>query len=256
MENRVLIAYNTIALREVKRVLRIWVQTLLPPTISMFLYFVIFGNLIGARIGDMGGYAYIDYITPGIIIMSVINNSFSNVVSSFFGAKFQRHIEELLIAPIPSSVILLGFVTGGVVRALLVAAIVTGVAALFTDLRVHDWAMLILVVLLTATAFAIGGMINGIFSKKFDDVSVIPTFVLTPLTYLGGVFYTIDLLPEFWRNVSALNPILYMVSAFRYSMLGTSDIPVIHALGMLVLFVVVLFFLALYLLDKGIGIKK
>lgn len=256
MSNGALVAYNTIACKEIKRVIRIWVQTLLPPAIGMFLYFVIFGNLIGSRIGNMGEYSYIDYITPGIIIMSVINNSFGNVVSSFFGAKFQCHIEELLVAPVPNSVILLGFVSGGVARAMLVAMIVTATAAFFTDLHVHNWLLLILVLFLTAVAFSIAGLINGIFSKKFDDVSIIPTFILTPLTYLGGVFYTIDLLPEFWRNVSTLNPMLYMVSAFRYSMLGTSDIPVVHAMGLLILFVIILFITAIQLLNRGVGIKK
>ena len=255
MNNPTWIAYVTIVGKEAKRVLRIWPQTLLPPAVSMFLYFVIFGRLIGSRIGTMEGYAYIDYITPGILIMAVINNAFGNVVSSFFSAKFQRQIEELLVAPVPNSVILCGFITGGILRALLVAAIVALVAALFTDLPVHSWPMLLAVLLSTALAFSIAGFINGIFSRRFDDVSIIPTFVLTPLTYLGGVFYSVDMLPEFWRSASALNPILYMVDAFRYSMLGISDIPIYYAVSLLAVFDIILFFFAVHLLDKGVGLK-
>ena len=250
------VALETIILKEIRRFTRIWIQTLLPPTISMTLYFVIFGNLIGPRIGDMGGFNYIEYIAPGIIVMAVINNSYANVVSSFFSAKFQRHIEELLVAPIPSWITILGFVTGGVVRGLLVGFIVTVVALFFNGFNVHSPLILVGVILMTSILFSLGGFINAIFATKFDDISIVPTFVLTPLIYLGGVFYTIDLLPEFWRNVSVFNPILYMVNGFRYGMLGISDVPITSAFLIISLFIVILATVNWILLERGIGIKN
>ena len=250
-----LIAFNTIVIKEVTRFTRIWVQTILPPAISMTLYFVIFGSLIGPRIGTMNGFSYIDYIAPGIIMMSIINSAYANVVSSFFGAKFQRHIEEMLVAPIPNIVILAGFITGGVVRGFLVGVIVTIVALFFTELSLHSLPITIAVVFMTSIVFSLAGLINAIFAKKFDDISIIPTFVLTPLIYLGGVFYSIDMLPEFWQTVSAFNPILYMVNAFRYGMLGESDISITNAFLILTIFAIALFTISLHLLNKGIGVK-
>ena len=250
------VAYQTMVVKEVSRFTRIWIQTLLPPAISMTLYFVIFGNLIGPRIGEMGGFTYMQYIAPGIIMMSIINNAYSNVVSSFFGAKFQKHIEEMLVSPIPNYLILAGYITGGVTRGLLVGFIVSIVALFFTDLHVYSYTLMISVVLLTSILFSLGGMINGIFAKKFDDISIIPTFILTPLTYLGGIFYSIDLLPGIWQKVSLFNPILYMINAFRYGMLGVSDINVTYALGMIGVFVVAMSAFCLYLLNKGIGLKS
>lgn len=249
------IPFSTIVIKEVSRFTRIWVQTILPPAISMTLYFVIFGSLIGPKIGTMNGFDYIDYIAPGIIMMSVINNAYANVVSSFFGAKFQRHIEEMLVAPIPVFVILAGYITGGVVRGFLVGIVVTIVALFFTDLHLHSFPITIAVVLMTSIVFSLGGLINAIFAKKFDDISIIPTFVLTPLIYLGGVFYSIDMLPEFWQKVSVLNPILYMVNAFRFGMLGESDISITHAFIMLIIFTITLLVICLQLLNKGVGIK-
>jgi ABC-2 type transport system permease protein len=251
----IFIAFYTIVRKEISRFTRIWVQTILPPAISMTLYFVIFGSLIGSRIGTMNGFSYIDFIAPGIIMMSIINNSYANVVSSFFGAKFQHHIEEMLVAPIPNIVILAGFVTGGIARGFLVGAVVTIVALFFTDLKIHSFPVTIAVVFMTAIVFSLAGLINAIFAKKFDDISIIPTFVLTPLIYLGGVFYSIDLLPELWQTISAFNPILYMVNAFRFGMLGESDINISSAFLILFVFTGVLFSIALYLLNKGVGIK-
>lgn len=249
------IAYQTMVVKEVGRFMRIWIQTLVPPAISMTLYFVIFGNLIGSRIGEMGGFTYMQYIAPGIIMMSIINNAYSNVVSSFFGAKFQKHIEEMLVSPIPNYLILAGYITGGVTRGLLVGLIVSIVALFFTELQVYSYPIMFGVVLFTSILFSLGGMINGIFAKKFDDISIIPTFILTPLTYLGGVFYSIDLLPEFWQKVSLFNPILYMVNAFRYGMLGVSDINVGYAFSIICLFTVALSIFCLFLLNRGTGIK-
>jgi len=251
-----LTAFRTIVIKEVSRFTRIWVQTILPPAVSMTLYFVIFGNLIGPRIGQMDGFSYIQYIAPGIIMMSIINSSYANVVSSFFGAKFQRYIEEMLVAPIPNIIILSGYITGGVARGMMVGLVVTLVALFFTELHIEHPLIVITVVLLTSTLFSLAGFINGIFARKFDDIAIIPSFVLTPLIYLGGVFYSINLLPEFWQTVSKLNPIFYMVNAFRYGMLGVSDINIQSALAIISIFTVALFSLCLYLLNKGVGIKS
>ncbi|MGB0734155.1 MAG: ABC transporter permease, partial [Pontibacterium sp.] len=234
-------AFMTIVIKEVRRFTRIWAQTLLPPAITMTLYFIIFGNLIGERIGDMGGFGYMEFIVPGLIMMSVITNSYGNVVSSFYSTKFQRNIEELLVSPIPAWVILCGYVTGGVARGLGVGIIVTALSLFFTDLQLHHFGATVVIVLLTSVLFSLGGFINAVFANSFDDISIIPTFVLTPLTYLGGVFYSISLLPEFWQGVSMLNPILYMVNTFRYGILGVSDVNVAVALSMIGLFTVVLY---------------
>ena len=252
---RYFIAYQTIVIKEVSRFLRIWIQTILPPAITMALYFVIFGNLIGPRIGEMGGFSYMQYIAPGIIMMSVITNSYANVVSSFFGSKFQKHIEEMLVAPIPSIIILSGYITGGVTRGLIVGLVVTTVALFFTDLHISSLPVTVSTVFLTSVLFSLGGFLNGIFARNFDDTSIIPTFVLTPLTYLGGIFYSIELLPEFWRMVSLGNPVLYMVNAFRYGILGVSDIPIGIAFIVTGLLVITLGAFSLVLLSKGVGIK-
>ena len=250
-----LTAFNTIVIKEVGRFLRIWVQTILPPAISMTLYFVIFGNLIGPRIGQMSGFTYVEYIAPGLIMMSIINNSYANVVSSFFGAKFQRHIEEMLVAPIPNFIILGGYITGGIARGTIVGIVVTVVALFFTKLHITHYMIVVSIVIMTSILFSLGGLINGIFAKKFDDISIVPTFILTPLIYLGGVFYSINLLPEFWQSVSRFNPILYMVNAFRYGLLGISDINIVTAFLIIAVFIVILFCFSLYLLNTGKGIK-
>lgn len=250
------IALQAIVRKECTRFLRIWIQTLVPPCITMTLYFVIFGNLIGSRVGEMGGFSYMAYIVPGLIMMSVITNSYSNVASSFFSAKFQRNIEELLVAPVPNWVIVTGYVAGGVLRGLIVGAIVTVVALFFTQLHIHNPLIIVATVLLTSILFSLGGLLNALFAKSFDDVSIIPTFVLTPLTYLGGVFYSISLLPEFWQWVSKINPIVYMVNAFRYGFLGVSDINVGTAMLVLVVMIGLLFRWVMHLMHKGTGIRN
>lgn len=249
-------AFVTLVVKEVRRFGRIWVQTLLPPAITMTLYFVIFGNLIGSRIGQMGGFDYMEYIVPGLIMMSVITSSYGNVVSSFFGTKFQRNIEELLVAPVPNFIILAGYVTGGVTRGLLVGLIVTLLSLFFTDLTVQHPLITISIVLLTAIVFSLGGFINAVYANTFDDIAIVPTFILTPLTYLGGVFYSISLLPELWQWVSKLNPILYMVNTFRYGILGVSDIDVAFAYAMIIGFILVLGSLSMHLLNTGRGIRS
>lgn len=251
----IFIAFQTILIKEVRRFTRIWLQTLVPPAITIGLYFLIFGNLIGRRIGDMGGYNYIDFIVPGLIMMAVIQNAYANVSSSFFSNKFQRCVEEILVSPVPNYVILLGFVAGGMARGLMVGLIVTIMSFIFTDLHIEHVGLTLLVVLLTAMVFALAGFINALFANTFDDISIIPTFVLTPLIYLGGVFYSVELLPEFGQWISALNPVLYMINTFRYGILGTSDVNVWWALAMLFLFSGILFATAIVLLRRGTGLR-
>ncbi len=250
-----LVAFKTILGKEIRRFLRIWQQTILPPAITMSLYLVIFGNLIGARVGEMGGFPYMDFIAPGVIMMAVITNSYSNVVSSFFGARHQRYVEEMLISPTPHAVILLGYIGGGVARGLAVGLVVTTVAMLLADLRLHNLLVTAFVVFLTSVLFSLAGFINAIYARNFDDIAIVPTFVLTPLMYLGGVFYSIRLLPEPWQTLSHFNPILYMVNGFRYGILGVSDIPVFGALAMITVFVVALFLFSMRLLNRGVGIR-
>ncbi len=250
------VAFETIVIKEITRFTRIWTQTLLPPGITTALYFLIFGNLIGPRIGEMDGFLYMDFIVPGLILMAVITNSYANVSSSFFSAKFQRFVEEMMVAPVPNYLILLGYVAGGAARGILVGILVTVVAMFFSDVRVHDPLVVGSIVLLTSVLFSLGGFINGIFAHSFDDVSIVPTFVLTPLTYLGGIFYSIKLLPEFWQNVSLTNPILYMINAFRYGFLGISDIDLLVSYTLIIGFIAVLFALSLYLLNRGYGIRS
>jgi ABC-2 type transport system permease protein len=250
------VAMKTLVAKEFMRVVRIWIQTIVPPAITMTLYFIIFGNLIGRRIGTMDGFDYMQYIAPGLIMMSVITNSYGNVVSSFFGAKFGRHIEEMLVAPMSNATIIAGHVAGGVVRGLLVGTMVSLIALGFTSLEVVHPFITFSMVVLTSIVFSLAGFINSIFARKFDDIAIIPTFVLTPLTYLGGVFYSISLLPEFWQKVSLANPILYMVNAFRYGILGVSDISIAWAYLIVILFVVILFSACLMLLNRGVGIRE
>lgn len=253
---RQLIALNTILGKEIHRFMRIWPQTVLPAAVTTSLYFLIFGTLIGNRIGPMDGISYMDYIVPGVALMSVITNSYSNVVSSFYSSKFQRNIEELLTSPVPNWIILTGYVGGGVVRGLTVGAVVTGIGMLFSTLTFLHPGVIMGVFILTASLFALAGFINAVYANSFDDISIVPNFVLTPLVYLGGVFYSINLLPEFWQKVSLGNPVLYMVNAFRYGFLGVSDIPVGPALGVISLVVLMLTGWALWLLRRGTGLKS
>lgn len=250
------IAFRTLVIKEVFRFIRIWPQTLLPPAITTALYFLIFGKLIGDRIGTIGGAGYMDYIVPGIILMSVISHSYANVVSSFYSTKFQRNIEELLVAPIPNWVILGGYVSGGIIRGLLVGVVVTLISLLFTDIKVANIAIALSIAVLTATVFSLAGFINAVLAESFDDISIIPNFVLTPLSYLGGVFYSVDMLPGIWQNISMGNPILYMVNAFRYGLIGVTDIDIQVTFIITGGFIVTLTLFSLYLLHKGIGIKN
>ena len=250
------IALLTIVTKEVRRFMRIWPQTMLPPAITTALYFLIFGTLMGQRIGDISGASYMDYIVPGIILMSVISHSYANVVSSFYSTKFQRHIEELLVSPVPNWVILAGYVSGGVCRGLLVGTVVIGISLLFTTIPVNHLGLSCLVFLLTAILFALAGFINAVFADSFDDISIIPNFILTPLSYLGGVFYSVSMLPEIWQKIALGNPILYMINTFRYGLIGVSDINVMTAMLIIVSFILILIVFCLFLLAKGTGIKN
>ena len=250
------VAFKTIVTKEILRFARIWVQTVLPPAITMAFYFVIFGKLIGSQIGDMDGFRYIDFIVPGLILMSVISNSYANVVASFYSSKFQHNIEELLIAPLPDFIILAGYVAGGVARGVVVGTVVTAVSMFFSDLQSHSYGVTLAVFVLTSVLFSIAGFINAVYANSFDDISIVPTFVLTPLTYLGGVFYSISMLPDFWRQVSLVNPVLYMVNAFRYGLLGVSDIAMWQAFAIILGFIIALGAFAMWLLARGVGIKS
>jgi ABC-2 type transport system permease protein len=253
--NHKFIAFETIVIKEIRRFTRIWLQTLVPPAMMIGLYFVIFGNLVGRRIGEMGGFQYMEFIVPGLIMMSIIQNSYSNVASSFFSHKFQHSIEELLVSPVPNYIILCGFVAGGMSRGLGVGVIVTLMSLFFTDLTIQNLPLTIAVVLLASIVFSLAGFINAIFANSFDDISIVPTFVLTPLIYLGGVFYSVELLPPFWKFVSALNPIFYMVNTFRYGILGVSDVDVFCAFIILGVFIVLLYSACIMLLRKGTGLR-
>ncbi len=250
------VAFATIVRKEIHRFMRIWTQTLLPPAISMSLYFIIFGQLIGSRIGTMGGYSYMQFMVPGLIMMAVVTNAYSNVVSSFYGAKFQRFIEELLVSPVSNHTILLGFIVGGVARGLLVGAIVTVLSLFFSKLHVEHMGITVGILLLTSLLFSLAGLINAVFANSFDDISIIPAFVITPLTYLGGVFYSVSELPPFWAGLSQLNPMLYIVNAFRYGLLGHSDVNVGFAFVMVGLFTVVSYVYSMHLLRTGKRLRQ
>ncbi|MCD4961601.1 ABC transporter permease [Enterococcus casseliflavus] len=249
-------ALKSLAVKETNRYLRIWVQTLVPPVITTSLYFIIFGKMIGSRIGEMGGFSYMEFIVPGLIMMSTITSSYSNVSSSFFSQKFQKNIEELLVAPVPTHVIIWGFVFGGLGRSILVGTLVTIISLFFVPLHVYSWVIVVLTLVMTTILFSLAGLLNGIFAQSFDDVSIVPTFVLQPLTYLGGVFYSISMLPPIWQTISKVNPIVYMISGFRYGFLGTIDVPIFLSIGILVLFIVVLYSVCWYLIQKGRGLRS
>ncbi|MDR7100252.1 ABC-2 type transport system permease protein [Lysobacter niabensis] len=249
-------AYGTIVRREVTRILRIWGQTLVPPAITMTLYFMIFGGLIGRQVQAMDGIRYMDFIVPGLVMMSVIQNSYGNISSSFFGAKFGRHVEELLVSPMPTWVILGGYVTGAVLRGLMVGAIVLAISMLFTRVSMPHPFITLATVLLGATIFSLAGFVNAVYAKKFDDIAIVPTFILTPLTYLGGVFYSVKLLPAWAEAATHLNPVFYMVNAFRFGLLGISDVSMWTAFVLMLAFIAGLSALALWLLKRGVGLRS
>ena len=250
-----MVALKTITVKEYLRFIRIWIQTVLPPAITIALYFIIFGEIIGRQIQDINGYKYMDYIVPGLILMAVITNSYANVVSSFFSAKFHHSVEEMLVSPLPNYIILLGFVSGGLARGIIVGLVATAVSMFFSDIQIHSYAVSFSVFILTSILFALAGFINAAYARSFDDITIIPTFVLTPMIYLGGVFYSIKMLPDFWQTISLANPILYMVNAFHYGILGVSDIDVTTAFIIIIAFIIVLFYFALRLLRIGVGLK-
>ncbi|WGK69493.1 ABC transporter permease [Candidatus Haliotispira prima] len=248
-------AFIGILSKETRRILRIWVQTLLPSAVTTTLYFLIFGNLIGPRVGQIDGVPYMAFIVPGLIMMAVITNSYGNVSGSFFSSKFMHNIEVMLVAPVPNWVILAGYVGGGIMRGLLVGIIVAILSLFFVQMQPVNILIMLLVIVLTAIVFALAGFINAMMATKFDDISIVPTFVLTPLTYLGGVFYSINMLPPVFRAMSFANPVLYMINAFRYGVLGISDISIYWSLGLLLVFVFVFAGTALWLLQRSKSLR-
>ncbi len=250
------VAFQTLVRKEVRRFMRIWIQTLVPPVINALLYLLIFGGLIGTRIREMDGIPYMDFIVPGIIMMGVITNSYGNVSSSFFGAKMQKYIEELLVSPVSNITIVAGFIIGGVARGLAVGLLVALVSLLFTQINPVHPIITVLVMVLTSITFSLAGLINGIFAEKFDDISIVPNFILAPLTYLGGIFYSVSLLPPVWEVISRLNPVLYMINGFRYGILGASDMPIWQSFSVIAFFICLLGFIAMRLLNRGIGVKQ
>ncbi len=253
--NKNLIALQTILTKEVTRFMRIWSQTLLPPAITMTLYFIIFGKLIGSQINDIHGYTYMQYIVPGLTMMSIMTNAYANTSSSFFGAKFSKSIEEMLVSSMPSYIILLGYMLGGALRGMLVGLIVILVSLFFTHLHFAHLSIVLIMAFLSSMLFSLAGLINAIFARKFDDISFIPTFVLTPLTYLGGVFYSISQLPPFWRTLSSFNPILNIVDTFKYGMLGNAEISVSVGLSLTFGLFIALCIGCLFLLQRGTGLR-
>ena len=251
-----LTGFFTLATKESKRVIRIWRQTLVPPVITTTLYFLIFGQLIGGRIGDMHGVSYMQFIAPGLVMMTAITASYVKSASSFFLSKFTKTYEEMLISPLSTHNIIWGYVVGSVVRGGLAGILVMLVALLFITFDIYSWMMIFSTLLLTTISFALGGLINAVYAKTFDDVGLIPTFVLTPLTYLGGVFYSISLLPDFWQAVSKFNPIVYMINGFRYGFLGISDMPIFYTFLVLVSLCIMLYWFAFSLIEKGVGLRS
>ncbi|MEI4220128.1 MAG: ABC transporter permease [Candidatus Dasytiphilus stammeri] len=250
------IALKTILNKEINRFLRLWIQTLMPPVITMTLYFIIFGNLLGTRLSKIHTFNYLQFIVPGLILMAVITNSYSNVASSFFSARFQRNIEELLVAPVPTHIIILGYVGGGIARGVFVGLLVTMVSIFLVSIPIHSWIMIIFTLLLTVVIFSLAGLLNALFATNFDDISLIPTFILTPLTYLGGVFYSINQLPPFWQKMSKFNPIVYMISGFRYGFLGITEVPLILTMLVLLILVVILYLVVWILIHRGFGLRN
>lgn len=249
------ISFKTLFIKEIRRFSHIWIQTIVPPAVTTSLYFLIFGQIVGSRIGLVGGYSYVQYIAPGLIMMTVITNAYANVCTSFYMAKFNRSIEELLVSPMSSHILLLGYMGGGVMRGIAVAVVVTITALFFTKLKIMHLGLMLFAIIFSAALFSVAGLINAIFAKKFDDISIVPTFILTPLTYLGGVFFSVDLLPQFWKDIAFMNPILYFIDIFRFGMLGIYDVNIPLAIFILLGFFILLYFIALFLLNKGIGIK-
>ena len=246
------IAYKTITIKEILRFVRIWIQTILPPMIVAFLYLLIFGFVVGSRVGQMAGQDYVHYLVPGVILMSAIMHAYSNTVSSFYLTKFNRSIEEILVSPIPDWLIIAGFVTGGIVRGIAVGLAVFMVAWLVVGFALPNLVIFSLILLLTTTLFSIAGFINAIFAKSFDDITIVPNFILMPLTYLGGMFYDVRILPEFWQNVTQINPIFYMIDGFKVAFFGSASIPIIVSIAILLAMIIALFLLAVFLMQRHI----
>ena len=250
------ISFNTILRKEITRFIRIWPQTILPSIVTVSLYFLIFGAFLGPKIGEVSGFTYMEFVIPGLVMLGVVTNSFSNVASSFFSSKFQKNIEELLISPTPGYVVIAGYAAGGVLRGLIVGTLVAIVAFIFSGISVFSYFIIMAFMAMTAALFSVAGFINGMLAKKFDSITVVPVFVLTPLIYLGGVFYQIDFLPQFWQTVSKINPMFYIISGFRYGFLGISEVNILSSALILLLFTTAFTMLSYYLFKKGYGLRE
>lgn len=251
-----LIGCRTILRKDMQRNLRVWRQSFIPPAISSILYFIIFGNLVGRNVGDLHGFTYSQFIAPGLIMMHLITNAYSNCSSSIFVAKLSHYIEEILVSPLTAFFILLGFMLGGIFRGMVVAGIVTVISFYFTHVHLYSLIIFLIVSFLTAMIFSLAGIINALFAKTFDDINVIPVFVLTPLIYLSGVFYSLHVLPHFWQTVSLFNPLIYIVNSARYGYLGYHGTSVFVAISILMLIAFGLFAFTYYLIKKGYGLVE
>jgi len=253
----VLISYYTLVRKDIVRIVRIWPQTLLPSMITSTLYFLIFGTVLGSRIGQFGDVDFIDFVVPGLIMLAVVTNSFSNVAFVVFSSKFfSRSIDEILVSPTPPWVIVAGYISGGIVRGTLVGFLVLAVSIPFAGFHVDNFLIVILFLLLTSAALSLGGLLNGIHAQSIDGINIIPTFVLTPLIYLGGVFYSIEILPEFWQPISLANPLFYIVDGFRYGMLGIVDTSLWTSLAVLGGLAAALAVWAWYEIRAGLRLKQ
>jgi ABC-2 type transport system permease protein len=251
------ISFYTILRKGFVRIIRIWPQTLLPSVVTSVLYFAVFGNILGARIGQLQGVPYILFVVPGLVMLAVITNSYTDVATTFFVSKFfSRNIDEVLVSPTPPSVIIAGFIGSGVIRGMLVGSLVMIVSLFFSLPSVVHPFVVILFLFLSSLVFALGGLINGIYAKSFDGISIVPTFVLTPLVYLGGVFYSIHSLPQLWQTVSLFNPVFYIINGFRYGFLGTSDVSLTTCFFVLLALMLALLSANIYFLKKGLGLKQ
>jgi ABC-2 type transport system permease protein len=251
------ISFYTIVRKDAARMFRIWPQTFLPSIITSVLYFLIFGSFLGSSIGEVQGVPYILFVVPGLVMLAVVTQSYANTSFVMFTSKFfGRNIDEILVSPTPPWILVAGYIAGGVVRGVVVGVLVLLVSLFFTHLVVYSYLTILLFLVLTSLVFSLAGLVNGVYAKSMDGISIVPTFVLTPLVYLGGVFYSVESLAPFWRAVTQVDPIFYIINGFRYGFLGASDVPILYSTGLLLLFTAVFTGIAIYLIRNGLGLKQ
>lgn len=251
------ISFYTIVRKDVLRMFRIWAQTFLPSVVTSSLYFLVFGAFLGSKIGTVQGVPYVMFVVPGLVMLAVVTNAYANTSSVMFSSKFfGRNIDEILVSPTPPWVLVAGYVTGGVIRGVLIGFFVLLVSLFFTHLTVYNIFVVLMFLILTSLVFALAGLVNGIYAKSIDGINIVPTFVLTPLVYLGGVFYSAQVLPGFWGTLTKLDPVFYIINGFRYGFLGISDVSIYFSVGLLLTFVAVLLGVAWYLVKIGLGLRQ